>query len=309
VTVTASELRENAFKILEDARALMLDLFKGKPHIGPFEVKRVAFVGDTHGAFEEVTKFVLEGIAKEVDLVVFLGDYVDREPPNGLENLLAILKAFVDSKGEKVIFTRGNHESPLTNYYYGFYDEVVVKLGKDSYEKFKDFFAIMPISAVVNGWFAVHGGLPGLPNESGVMELAVKKVDEINEKVKLPDENPDNAIAMQMLWNDPREITEYDFLPNMRGDGIYYFGVRPTDQFLKENDLNGVIRGHEVANGVKVLMKGKVINVFSSVYHGESAGIVLFEGSEPKEVVLINPSGDVLRLPYSQVQGYGPYGL
>jgi protein phosphatase len=302
--LSQSELRENAFAILEKAKDLMLDLYKRRPHIGPFESKRVAFVGDTHGAFEEVTKFVLGAVSKEVDLIVFLGDYVDREPPNGLENLLAILKVFADSKGEKVVFIRGNHESPLTNYYYGFYDEVTVKLGGGAYEKFKEFFSLMPISAVVNGWFAVHGGLPGLPDQEGKMELAIRRPSEINEKVSLPDENPDNPIALQLLWNDPREMKEYDFLPNVRGEGIYYFGVKPTEEFLEGDNLKGIIRGHEVANGVRVLMEGKVINVFSSVYHGESAGVLILEGNEPKEVILINPNGDVLRLPYGQVQGY-----
>ena len=304
MSLSQSELRENAFTILEKAQDLMLDLYKRRPHIGPFESKRVAFVGDTHGAFEEVTKFVLGAVSKEVDLVVFLGDYVDREPPNGLENLLAILKVFADSKGERVVFVRGNHESPLTNYYYGFYDEVTIKLGGGAYEKFKEFFSLMPISAEVNGWFAVHGGLPGLPNQEGEMELAIRRPSEINEKVSLPDENPDNPIALQLLWNDPREMKEYDFLPNVRGDGIYYFGVKPTEEFLKGDNLKGIIRGHEVANGVRVLMGGKVINVFSSVYHGESAGVLILEGNEPKEVILINPNGDVLRLPYGQVQGY-----
>jgi protein phosphatase len=302
--LSQSELRENAFVILEKAKDLMLDLYKQMPHIGPFESKRVAFVGDTHGAFEEVTKFVLEAVSKEVDLIVFLGDYVDREPPNGLENLLAILKAFADSKGEKVVFIRGNHESPLTNYHYGFYDEVTMKLGGGAYEKFKEFFSLMPISAVVNGWFVVHGGLPGLPNQEGKIELAIRRPSEINEKVSLPDENPDNPIAFQLLWNDPREMKEYDFLPNVRGEGIYYFGVKPTEEFLNGNNLKGIIRGHEVANGIRVLMEGKVINVFSSVYHGENAGVLILEGNEPKEVILINPSGNVLRLPYGQVQGY-----
>jgi len=302
--LSQSELRENAFAILEKAKDLMLDLYKRRPHIGPFESKRVAFVGDTHGAFEEVTKFVLGAVSKEVDLIVFLGDYVDREPPNGLENLLAILKVFTDSKGEKVIFIRGNHESPLTNYYYGFYDEVTMKLGGGAYERFEEFFSLMPISAEVNGWFAVHGGLPGLPDQEGQMELAIRRPSEINEKVSLPDVNPDNPIALQLLWNDPREMKEYNFLPNVRGDGIYYFGVKPTEEFLKGDNLKGIIRGHEVANGVRVLMEGKVINVFSSVYHGESAGVLILEGNEPKEVILINPSGDVLRLPYGQVQGY-----
>jgi len=48
--LSQSELRENAFAILEKAKDLMLDLYKRRPHIGPFESKRVAFVGDTHGA-------------------------------------------------------------------------------------------------------------------------------------------------------------------------------------------------------------------------------------------------------------------
>ena len=298
-----SYLRDNALTILEQAKNLYLDLFKGKPHIGEFEAKRVAVVGDTHGAFFEVTKFVLESLMKEVDLVVFLGDYVDRQPPYGLENLIAVLQAFVETKGERVIPLRGNHESPVTNHYYGFYDEVAEKLGADKYDAFRDFFAHMPLTAVVNGWFAVHGGLPGVQKDDK-MELGIKSPQEVNELVRIPDENPDNPIAMQLLWNDPREMREYDFIPSLRGDGIYYFGERPTEEFLEKGNLRGILRGHETANAVRVLMGGKVINVFSSVYHGESAGVLIMEGSEPKEVFVITPGLDVMKLPYGQVQGY-----
>jgi protein phosphatase len=277
------EEQENIFELLEKAK----DIFKQYgTFLGEFKVQKVVFIGDTHGAID-ITKYAFDNFYDKVDLMVFLGDYVDRYPPKGVENLQLILEKMVQTDGKKVLVLRGNHESPITNYYYGFYDEVKQKFGDESvYEKFKDFFSYMPYAAVVNGYFCVHGGLPSKVDSDGNLVLGINSVDDIK-KLPYPDTEPSDTIAMQLLWNDPREgLEELTFVPNIRGEGIYYFGKKVVDQFLSQTGLKGIIRGHEAVDGFRIDIDKKIITVFSSVYHGQSAGILYINGDEIKRIFI-----------------------
>src|SRR5207249_4222352 len=118
------------------------------------EENRVIFVGDTHGAVD-VTEAVIDKFWDDADLIVFLGDYVDRSDTS-LENLGTVAASLLEDP-HRTIMLRGNHESPLTNPYYGFTDEVTKKLGEGSYEKFKEFFQKMPYAVVVNDYLCLHG--------------------------------------------------------------------------------------------------------------------------------------------------------
>ncbi|TRM77057.1 serine/threonine protein phosphatase [Sulfolobus sp. A20-N-F6] len=244
-----------------------LEIFQSfeSPFLGTIEVDgNVAFVGDTHGAID-VTSQVFSDIADKVDKVVFLGDYVDRGEDQ-LGNLKLILQKLIENK-EKYIVLRGNHESPLTNEYYGFKKEISNKLGEENYNMFIELFSYMPYAVVVNNYFCVHGGIAS----------GLEKVEDIK-KLPRPDEIPNDPIAFQLLWNDPREgLGDLDFLPNIRGEGTYYFGERVVEDFLKKNSLNGIIRGHEVADGFREDMNGKVITVFSSRYHKMRAGVLILK--------------------------------
>ncbi|MEM3947024.1 MAG: metallophosphoesterase [Metallosphaera sp.] len=231
---------------------------------------KVAYIGDTHGAYN-VTKYVFDNFS-DFDSIVFLGDYVDREP-YGLENLEIILDKFLENP-DKVIVLRGNHESPLTNDYYGFKEEVEEKLDEQSYNSFVDMFAVMPYAAVINDYLCVHGGI--------AREL--KSLQQIEELPK-PDVMPENEIAFELLWNDPREELE-GFVPNIRGEGTYFYGNDVTLDFLKNNSLKGIIRGHEVADGFRLEMNERIITVFSSRYHKMRAGILIQENGEFKQVFL-----------------------
>ncbi|AWS00170.1 metallophosphoesterase [Metallosphaera hakonensis] len=241
-----------------------------KPLLRIGEKSKVAFVGDTHGAYN-VTKYVFDKYW-DYDAIVFLGDYVDREP-YGLENLELILSRFLENQ-EKVVVLRGNHESPLTNDYYGFKAEVKEKLGEEAYPEFVNLFANMPYAAIVNNYLCVHGGIA----------RNLKKVEQI-EDLKKPDIIPEDEIAFEMLWNDPREELD-GFVPNIRGEGTFFYGKDVTLEFLKENSLAGIIRGHEVADGMRWELDERVITVFSSRYHKMRAGILLQEQGKFNQVFL-----------------------
>ena len=103
-------------------------------------------------------------------------------------------------------------------------------------------------------------------------------LDHVSEIAGLPrpDVNPDDPVAFQLLWNDPRDMIE-GFLPSIRGDGAFYYGTDVTQSFLERNSLKGIIRGHEVVDGFREDMGGKVITVFSSRYHGASAGVLILD--------------------------------
>src|SRR6266487_1164451 len=128
------------FQLIGEAKEKM-----GKPLLEPREVNRVIFVGDTHTAVD-VTQTVFDKYYDDADLIVFLGDYVDRGE-TGVENVGLIASKFLEDSS-KIIMLRGNHESPLTNVYYGFLDEVTKKLGDTGYESFREFFQAMPYAVV-----------------------------------------------------------------------------------------------------------------------------------------------------------------
>src|SRR5439155_1383738 len=243
----------------------------GKPLLEPRKVNRVIFVGDTHTAID-VTQTVFDKFYGDSDLVVFLGDYVDRGE-TGVENLGLITSKFLEDPS-KLIMLRGNHESPLTNPYYGFLEEVTEKLGEASYDSFKEFFQAMPYAVVVNNYLCLHGGI-------------ATTLDTVSQIANLPfpDLNPDDPTAFQLLWNDPRDMIE-GFIPSVRGDGAYYYGSDVTEKFLANNSLKGIIRGHEVVDGFREDLDGKVITIFSSKYHGGAAGVLILDGDKMEQIRL-----------------------
>jgi protein phosphatase len=76
------------------------------------------------------------------------------------------------------------------------------------------------------------------------------------------------------------------FLPSVRGDGAYYYGSDVTEKFLANNSLKGIIRGHEVVDAFREDLGGKVITIFSSKYHGGSAGVLILDGDKMEQVRL-----------------------
>lgn len=87
-------------------------------HVDISNYDRIFVVGDIHGCYKELLalwKILNEdlGIGPEKDLLVFLGDYVDRGPNvKGVVDILLHIKALLPD----TIFLRGNHEEMFMVY-------------------------------------------------------------------------------------------------------------------------------------------------------------------------------------------------
>ena len=71
--------------------------------------KRILAVGDIHGCFEKLISLWKKISVTPEDLVIFLGDYVDR----GRENVKVLKWIMTESKKKNVVALCGNHEDML----------------------------------------------------------------------------------------------------------------------------------------------------------------------------------------------------
>jgi len=196
----------------------------------------IVFVGDTHGDFSSTL-----AVFSEFDpcqyLIIFLGDYIDRGP-NSVRNINYILIQKLLHK-KNIIVLRGNHETPMANFYYGFNEELAHICSKNSvqlFERYNELFSFMPYSVLLkeNGILALHGGLA----------TKLKKLHELN-NIRKGDLIPKDTIAFQILWNDPNdEVQSMKFLKSKRGENCFYFGRDIVEDFLSSNNLCYIIRGH-----------------------------------------------------------------
>ena len=71
--------------------------------------KRVLVIGDIHGHYTRFKSLYAKLNVTDDDLVIFLGDYIDR----GSENLLMIRWIMRESQNDNIIALRGNHEQMM----------------------------------------------------------------------------------------------------------------------------------------------------------------------------------------------------
>ena len=79
------------------------------PTVNDSNYKKVIAIGDIHGCFDKLMSLWKKLEVTDNDLVIFLGDYIDRGAQVA-ETLKWILE---QSKKENIIFLRGNHEQML----------------------------------------------------------------------------------------------------------------------------------------------------------------------------------------------------
>ncbi len=192
----------------------------------------VNVVGDLHGQFSDlVTVFKISGVPGESSYV-FMGDYVDRGE-NSLE-LILLLMCYKILHPEKVTLLRGNHEQPSINKTYGFYDECLNKYGNGNvWSAINEVFNYLNIGCIIDGkYLCIHGGISP--------RVTLQKLNRIDRFEPIGED----CIYTDILWSDP--FYKLGASSNPRGSG-YLFGEDVLKQFLMYNNLEMIIRSHQLA--------------------------------------------------------------
>ena len=236
--------------------------------------------GDIHGQYYDLLRiFEHCGYPGEYNYL-FLGDYVDR----GKQSLetICLLLCYKIKYPTKVTLLRGNHESSVTNRIYGFYDECKRRYNVRIWRSFTDLFNYLPVAALIDEKIlCMHGGLsPELKNLQNIQDIT------------RPTEIPDAGLLCDLLWSDPdKEVSEYD--ENDRGVSVI-FGEKVVENFNKKNELDLIIRAHQVVDdGYEFFAKRQLITIFSAPnYCGEfdnSAGIMIIDESLTCSLKVLRP--------------------
>lgn len=141
------------------------------------------------------------------------------------------------------------------NKMYGFEGEVLHKYDQTIMKLFTQVFNWLPLAAVIqNKIFVVHGGIS--TENNGVTTL-----DSI-EAIGRNREPPEEGLMHELLWTDPQPAMGRS--ASKRGLG-FSFGPDYTENFLRANGLNLLIRSHEMQEeGYLEQHGGKCITIFSA---------------------------------------------
>ena len=236
--------------------------------------------GDIHGQYYDLLR-IFEHCGYPGDYnYLFLGDYVDR----GKQSLetVCLLLCYKIKYPEKVTLLRGNHESSVTNRIYGFYDKCKRRYNVRIWRSFTDLFNWLPVAAIIDEKIlCMHGGLsPDLKNLQNITDIS------------RPTDIPDTGLLCDLLWSDPdKDCVEYD--ENDRGVSVI-FGEKIVQDFNKKNDLDLIIRAHQVVDdGYEFFASRQLITIFSAPnYCGEfdnSAGIMIIDESLTCSLKVLRP--------------------
>lgn len=219
--------------------------------------KEIYVIGDIHGNLTTLLKLIKIIEDKHPEMVIFLGDLVDRGPKQ-LECLLIVLILKI-LEPQKYFLLKGNHETLEMNQYYGFVQDFMNRF-KD-FEKFNDIlmvYNVLPLCALVNNFIlCLHGGLP--------QDLEIlNKIKDVKTKDLSIVINSISQNLIQIMWNDPKKNLQ-GFSESFRGPGIKFFGEDVFDTFLKENNLKFIIRSHEqFPEGYRWFFHERLLSIFSS---------------------------------------------
>ncbi|ETO06762.1 hypothetical protein RFI_30628 [Reticulomyxa filosa] len=256
VPMTESELKQLCMRVRH--------ILSTQPMLLELEAP-IQLVGDIHGQYYDLLRlFHICGFPKPMEHnYLFLGDYVDRGNMS-LECITLLFAYKVDwitivKYPENVFLLRGNHEVSSINRIYGFYDECKRRYSPKLWKVFCDAFNMLPVAAVIaEKIFCMHGGLS--PDLTNVSEIKA---------IRRPTEIPDSGILCDLLWSDPDPNVKR-WGDNDRGVSVT-FGREIVSSFLKKNNLDLIVRAHQVVEqGYEFFADRQLVTIFSAPnYTGE----------------------------------------
>lgn len=147
------------------------------------------------------------------------------------------------------------------NQMYGFEGEVKFKYSQQMFNIFTELFNWLPLAHLIQSKVLVmHGGLFSKDNVS---------LDDIR-AINRNRQPPEDGLMCDLMWSDPQYSAGRS--QSKRGVSIQ-FGPDVTKAFLAYNNLDYVVRSHEVKNdGYEIMHDGKCITVFSAPNYCDSMG-------------------------------------
>ncbi|RKP17936.1 protein phosphatase 5 [Rozella allomycis CSF55] len=224
------------------------------------ENSKLSVCGDTHGQFYDVLKlFEINGNPSPQNIYLFNGDFVDRGSFS-FEVILTFL-SWKLACPESIYLSRGNHETDSMNFNFGFKHEVEAKFNLNLFKMFSSVFEAMPIANLIQDKiFVVHGGI-------GDGNFCLEDINKVDRFKQPTDKDP---LMTALLWSDPQPEPGVGF--GKRG-ASYSFGPDVTHDFLKRNNLDFIIRSHEVKEeGYEIAHGGKCITIFSAPNYCDTIG-------------------------------------
>lgn len=222
-------------------------------------------IGDIHGNLETLLRLIEIIGKKNPEIVIFLGDIVDRGIKQ-LECLILILVLKIRYPN-KYYLLKGNHETLEMNQSYGFFQDFMSKFNdQKKFDEILTLYNTLPFCALINkSILCLHGGIP----------------DDFEILRKLKGLKPKDIVSVfksiaksliQIMWNDPKSGLK-GFSESFRGPGIKNFGEDVFDGFMKEYNLNYLIRSHEIfPEGFRWFFNKRLLSIFSSAnYRGKFA--------------------------------------
>nr|CAD1842223.1 unnamed protein product [Ananas comosus var. bracteatus] len=223
--------------------------------------------GDVHGQYYDLLNiFELNGLPSEENPYLFNGDFVDRGSFS-VEVILTLF-AFKCMCPTAMYLSRGNHESKSMNKIYGFEGEVKSKLSEIFVELFAEVFCCLPLAHVINEKiFVVHGGLFSV---DGVKLSEIRAIDRFCEP---PEEDLASCLRLVLCARYFGVTSTSTWKRSKQAGCGLSFGADVTKRFLQENNLELVVRSHEVKDeGYEIEHDGKLITVFSAPNYCDQMG-------------------------------------
>ncbi|MCE4603787.1 MAG: serine/threonine protein phosphatase [Aeropyrum sp.] len=233
----------------------------------------VAIIGDIHGDYATLHKILdrIEALLESSGLAVFLGDYIDRGPPEGQAKVLWELARLATDYRGRVVTLRGNHEpprglEPVPHDYPYVLKHLYGARGEELYSLSRELFDVMPHAMILRGSaLLLHGGPP-------TINLELLKKDPHS----YLGYDRSIEVLVEILWNDPME-SDSPRAYNPRGVGSLW-GRPVTMAVTKSLGVGLIVRGHEPASlGYKLNHAGKVVTLFSRLgppYHNVMAAYI-----------------------------------
>eukprot|EP00823_Brevimastigomonas_motovehiculus_P000310 TRINITY_DN10400_c0_g1_i1.p1 TRINITY_DN10400_c0_g1~~TRINITY_DN10400_c0_g1_i1.p1 ORF type:complete len:513 (-),score=95.13 TRINITY_DN10400_c0_g1_i1:479-2017(-) len=208
--------------------------------------------GDVHGQFYDVCNiFKINGIPSTTNPYLFNGDFVDRGSFS--YEVIVLFFALKSLFPHHFHLVRGNHETNNMNEMFGFKGEITNKVDSSIFGLFGEAFSALPLAACIGRKILIMHG--GLFSKDGVTLKDIQMIDRFRQP-------PDSGLMSDLLWSDPKPSPGR--MSSKRGVGIL-FGPDVTSKFLKDNNLDVLIRSHEMKQeGYSVDHDGKCITVFSA---------------------------------------------